>query len=78
MPSLPDVDIEAAPGLSYFTPAQSPPAGTAADPQTTGKPVPKLFQPLTVRGLRFQNRLGVCSPYPFLPPEPEPEPEPRD
>ncbi|KAJ4290034.1 NADH-dependent flavin oxidoreductase [Collariella sp. IMI 366227] len=60
MPSLPDVDIEAAPGLSYFTPAQNPPAGTAANPQTTGKPVPKLFQPFTVRGVRFQNRLGVA------------------
>jgi len=60
MPSFPDVDIEAAPGLSYFTPAQNPPAGTAADPQTSGKPVPKLFQPFTVRGVRFQNRLGVC------------------
>ncbi|KAK4122632.1 FMN-linked oxidoreductase [Parathielavia appendiculata] len=60
MPSLPDVDVEAAPGLSYFTPAQSPPAGTAADPQSSGKPVPKLFKPLTVRGVRFQNRLGVA------------------
>jgi hypothetical protein len=62
MPSLPDVDIEAAPGLSYFTPAQNPPAGTAADPQESGNPVPKLFQPFTVRGVRFQNRLGVCPP----------------
>lgn len=60
MPSLPDVDVEAAPGLSYFTPAQNPPAGTAADPQSSGKPVPKLFQPFTVRGVRFQNRLGVA------------------
>ena len=59
MAVLPDVDIEAAPGLSYFTPAQNPPAGTAASPQTNGKPVPKLFQPFTVRGVNFQNRLGV-------------------
>ncbi|KAK3293138.1 uncharacterized protein B0H64DRAFT_444427 [Chaetomium fimeti] len=59
MALLPDVDIEAAPGLSYFTPAQNPPAGTAADPQTSGRPVPKLYQPFTVRGVRFQNRLGV-------------------
>ncbi|KAK4233111.1 hypothetical protein C8A03DRAFT_39207 [Achaetomium macrosporum] len=60
MGSLPDVDIEPAPGLSYFTPAQNPPAGTAADPQSSGRPVPKLFQPLTVRGVKFHNRLGVA------------------
>lgn len=57
--TLPDVDIEPAPGLSYFTPAQNPPSGTAASPQSSGRPVPKLFQPLTVRGVKFQNRLGV-------------------
>ncbi|PYI09779.1 FMN-linked oxidoreductase [Aspergillus sclerotiicarbonarius CBS 121057] len=49
-----------APGISYFTPAQDPPAGTAANPQTSGKPVPKLFQPLTIRGVTFQNRLGLA------------------
>lgn len=59
--SIPDVDIAPAPGISYFTPAQDPPAGTAANPQTSGKPVPKLYQPLTIRGLTFQNRLGVSS-----------------
>lgn len=64
--SLPDVDVERAPGLSYFTPAQNPPAGTAADPQLSGKPVPKLFQPFTVRGVKFQNRLGVSLVIPFL------------
>ncbi|KAJ5965283.1 NADPH dehydrogenase afvA [Penicillium waksmanii] len=37
-----------------------PPAGTARDPQTTGKPIPKLFKPLTIRGHTFQNRLGVA------------------
>ncbi|EAQ83684.1 hypothetical protein CHGG_10088 [Chaetomium globosum CBS 148.51] len=58
--ALPDVDIEAAPGLSYFTPAQNPPAGTAANPQSNGKPVPKLFQPFTIRGVNFHNRLGVA------------------
>lgn len=52
-------------GISYFTPAQNIPAGTAANPQSSGKPVPKLFHPLTVRGVTFQNRLGVCS-SPFL------------
>ncbi|KAK0702436.1 hypothetical protein B0T21DRAFT_342491 [Apiosordaria backusii] len=60
MAPLPDIEVEAAPGLAYFTPAQHPPAGTAQDPQTSGKPVPKLFQPLTIRGVTFQNRLGLA------------------
>lgn len=57
--SLPDVDVKPAEGISYFTPAQEPPAGTAANPQTNGQPIPKLFQPLTIRGVTFQNRIGV-------------------
>lgn len=46
----------AAPGVSYFTPAQDPPAGTAfvADGQ---KSVAKLFKPLKLRGLTLQNRI---------------------
>lgn len=60
----PDVDNEAAPGIPYFTPAQNPPAGTAANPQQSGKAVPKLFQPFTIRGVTFQNRLGVSLPNP--------------
>ncbi|KII89986.1 hypothetical protein PLICRDRAFT_29157 [Plicaturopsis crispa FD-325 SS-3] len=44
-------------GVSYFTPAQTPPAGTAVDPQPGGKPIPKLFQPLRIRGVEFQNRI---------------------
>ncbi|CAG7997334.1 hypothetical protein PENNAL_c0061G04091 [Penicillium nalgiovense] len=56
----PDVSVKPAEGISYFTPAQSPPAGTARDPQTSGKPIPKLFKPLTVRGVTFQNRLGLA------------------
>lgn len=55
----PNVPITSAEGISYFTPAQNPPAGTARNPQTSGKPIPKLFQPLTIRGQTFQNRLGV-------------------
>jgi len=47
----------AAPGISYFTPAQVPPAGTALDPQPNGKPIPKLFQPLKLRGMTMQNRV---------------------
>ncbi|KAJ5119191.1 hypothetical protein N7448_010897 [Penicillium atrosanguineum] len=56
----PDVPTKPAEGISYFTPAQSPPAGTARNPQTSGKSIPKLFQPLTIRGKNFQNRLGVA------------------
>ncbi|OQD77115.1 hypothetical protein PENDEC_c003G04842 [Penicillium decumbens] len=56
----PDVPTKPAEGISFYTPAQSPPAGTARDPQTSGKPIPKLFKPLTVRGLSIQNRLGVA------------------
>ncbi|TFK38189.1 NADPH dehydrogenase [Crucibulum laeve] len=46
-------------GVSYFTPAQIPPAGTAADPQPTGKPIPKVFQPIKIRNVEFQNRIWV-------------------
>ncbi|KAE8355889.1 FMN-linked oxidoreductase [Aspergillus coremiiformis] len=60
MTNWPDVPIEPAKGISYFTPAQTPTAGTARNPQTSGKPIPKLFQPLTVRGVTFHNRLGLA------------------
>ncbi|KAG7448555.1 FMN-linked oxidoreductase [Guyanagaster necrorhizus] len=43
-------------GVSFFTPAQIPPAGTAV-PQPDGKPIPTLFQPLTIREVTFQNRI---------------------
>lgn len=48
-----------APGVSFYTPAQVPPAGYAADPQPDGKSPPKLFQPLKIRGVTFQNRIMV-------------------
>ncbi|KXT08809.1 hypothetical protein AC579_8273 [Pseudocercospora musae] len=46
----------ASPAVPYFTPLQDPPAGTAllVDGQ---KDVPKLFRPLKLRGLTFQNRI---------------------
>lgn len=50
-----------APNTPYFTPIQNPPAGTAFDPQPDGKPIPKLFQPLRIRGVEFQNRIWVRS-----------------
>jgi hypothetical protein len=47
------------PGISYFSPYQNPKAGTAADPQSDGSRPPKLFQPFKLRGVTFQNRIGV-------------------
>jgi hypothetical protein len=44
-------------GVSYFTPEQVPPAGTAEP--VDNKEVPTLFQPLKIRGLEFQNRVWV-------------------
>lgn len=46
-----------APGISYYTPLQDPPAGTALliDDQ---KDVPKLFKPIKLRGVVwFKNRV---------------------
>ncbi|KAL4886792.1 NADH-dependent flavin oxidoreductase [Aspergillus karnatakaensis] len=60
MTNWPDIPNKPAPGISFFTPAQHPPAGAARNPQSSGKPIPKLFQPLTIRGLTFQNRLGLA------------------
>jgi 2,4-dienoyl-CoA reductase-like NADH-dependent reductase (Old Yellow Enzyme family) len=43
--------------ISYFTPAQEPPSGTASNPQPHSTPIPKVFTPLTIRGLTLQNRI---------------------
>jgi hypothetical protein len=51
--------ITPAPGISYFTPEQNPPSGTAVNPQSDKNPIPKLFQPLKIRGVQFQNRIFV-------------------
>ena len=53
------IENEAAPNISYYTPKQKPPAGTASDPQPDGSHPPKLFQPLTLRGVTLQNRIMV-------------------
>ncbi|GBF62067.1 NADPH dehydrogenase [Trichophyton mentagrophytes] len=60
-----DIDIKnisntPAPGISYFTPYQNPPAGQAANPQSNGSAPPKLFQPLKIRGLTLHNRIGLA------------------
>jgi 2,4-dienoyl-CoA reductase-like NADH-dependent reductase (Old Yellow Enzyme family) len=57
--STPHIANKPAVGISYFTPAQNPPAGSAAIPQSDGTQPPKLFQPFTVRGLTFHNRIGL-------------------
>ncbi|KAL4783617.1 hypothetical protein BJX76DRAFT_245297 [Aspergillus varians] len=56
-----------APGLSYYTPAQTPPAGTfqeqasnheeGQEPPSPPPPPPKLFTPLKLRSLTLPNRL---------------------
>ena len=60
-PNFPDIDNKAAPGISYYTPAQIPPAGTAANPQSDGSAPPKLFQQFKLKDATFHNRIGVCS-----------------
>lgn len=59
MGSLPDIPNLPAEGISYYTPLQEVPSGTAKSPQPDGRLIPKLFQPLTIRGLTFQNRIMV-------------------
>lgn len=54
----------AATGISYYTPRQDPPAGTARDPQPNGAKPPKLFTPLKLRGLTLHNRIWVSKPLP--------------
>ncbi|GAM89356.1 hypothetical protein ANO11243_073930 [Dothideomycetidae sp. 11243] len=47
-----------APNTSYYTPLQSPPAGTAIVPKDkSAKDIPKVFQPLRIRGMLMQNRI---------------------
>ncbi|PWY67127.1 FMN-linked oxidoreductase [Aspergillus sclerotioniger CBS 115572] len=48
------IDNLPAPGTSYYTPAQHPPAGTQIEGST------KLFTPLTIRGLTLPNRLFLA------------------
>ncbi len=45
-----------APGIPYYTPAQSPPTGT---PLPGATDVPTLFTPLTIRGVTLANRFVV-------------------
>ncbi|KUJ12212.1 putative NADPH dehydrogenase C23G7.10c [Mollisia scopiformis] len=49
----------AAPNISYYTPQQHIPAGTAITRKDNPKPLPKVFTPLKLRGLTLQNRVIV-------------------
>ena len=58
--SRPVIPNKGAPGISYFTPAQTPDiSGSASSPQSDGSKPPKLFQPLKIRGTTFQNRIWL-------------------
>ncbi|KAJ5600826.1 hypothetical protein VI817_001802 [Penicillium citrinum] len=48
------IDNVAASGVSYYTPAQNPPAGTQLEGSV------KLFTPITIRGLTLPNRLFLA------------------
>ncbi|CEJ57320.1 hypothetical protein PMG11_06017 [Penicillium brasilianum] len=48
-----------APHTPYYTPVQRIPAGTAIVPPESEANLPKLFQPLQLRGLTLQNRIIV-------------------
>lgn len=48
------IDNVAAKGVSYYTPAQEPPAGTQLEGSI------KLFTPLTIRGVTLPNRLFLA------------------
>ncbi|CAH2352380.1 putative NADPH dehydrogenase Afvap [[Candida] railenensis] len=51
--------VSAAEGVPFWTPKQILRAGTAVVPQPDGKAIPKIFQPLKIRGLTIQNRIGL-------------------
>ncbi|KAG9290469.1 hypothetical protein G9A89_002444 [Geosiphon pyriformis] len=55
MTSHPTINI-GAPGAPFYTPIQDPAPGTAISPNP-----PPLFQPLTIRGVTFPNRVNVSS-----------------
>ncbi|CAK7241465.1 MAG: NADH-dependent flavin oxidoreductase [Sporothrix thermara] len=46
-----------APGVPFYTPAQTPPAGTPLDPAAAD--LPTLFTPLKIRGVELANRFVV-------------------
>ncbi|KAI1793241.1 FMN-linked oxidoreductase [Ganoderma leucocontextum] len=53
----PNIPNPPAPGISYYTPAQYPPSGTAVEDDQ--EKVPTLFKPIKIRGVEFHNRIWV-------------------
>ncbi|KAH6995099.1 hypothetical protein EDB80DRAFT_815207 [Ilyonectria destructans] len=53
------IDNVSAKGVPYYTPVQEPASGTARGMKKDVE-LPKLFTPLTIRGLTFQNRLFLA------------------
>ncbi|KAI0522053.1 hypothetical protein F5B22DRAFT_457185 [Xylaria bambusicola] len=51
------IDNVPAKGISYFSPLQDPPAGTGLASNVDERAIPKLFTPITIRGVTFPNRL---------------------
>ncbi|CAK44043.1 uncharacterized protein An01g11390 [Aspergillus niger] len=52
-----EIANEPASGIPYFTPKQTPTAGTALVPASQDPQTPKLFTPLRIRGIELQNRI---------------------
>ena len=50
--------VKTAPEVNFFLPAPDKQTGTADAPED-GKPLPKAFQPIEIKGVRYANRLGV-------------------
>ena len=61
------------PGAAFYVPHTSPPTGAVLKARrdgtqeglivqhmNQGKTIPKLFEPLTIRGVEFKNRIWVC------------------
>ncbi|KAJ5163912.1 uncharacterized protein N7500_005742 [Penicillium coprophilum] len=43
----------------FFTPIQSPPAGSLLSMYDKSQPIPRIFEPITIRSTTFQNRIWV-------------------
>ncbi|KAK7464766.1 NADH-dependent flavin oxidoreductase [Stygiomarasmius scandens] len=48
-----------APNVPFFSPLQDPPSGTANASQPNDAPIPKIFTPIKIRDVTFQNRIFV-------------------
>ncbi|THU93524.1 FMN-linked oxidoreductase [Dendrothele bispora CBS 962.96] len=48
-----------APGVPFYSPTQNPPSGTLAVQESSKNSAPRLFNPIKIRDLTFQNRIFV-------------------